>query len=114
MVASHNEGTVRHTLNRMLELQVSPSAGRVYFGQLLGMCDHISFALGEAGYPVYKYVPYGPVREVLPYLSRRAQENRSVLRGGGGAALERSLVARELRRRLLAPLLSLVGAGGGG
>ncbi|XP_075919523.1 proline dehydrogenase 1, mitochondrial-like isoform X2 [Petromyzon marinus] len=111
MVASHNVSTVKHTLSRMAELQIAPSGGRVYFGQLLGMCDHITFALGEAGYPVYKYVPYGPVREVLPYLSRRAQENRSVLRGGGGASLERSLVARELRRRLLAPLHGLLGSG---
>ncbi|XP_027268949.1 proline dehydrogenase 1, mitochondrial isoform X2 [Cricetulus griseus] len=97
MVASHNEDTVRFTLCRMEELGLHPDDGQVCFGQLLGMCDQISFPLGQAGFPVYKYVPYGPVMEVLPYLSRRALENSSIMKG---AQRERQLLWQELRRRL--------------
>lgn len=97
MVASHNEDTVRFTLRRMEELGLYPADHQVYFGQLLGMCDQISFPLGQAGFPVYKYVPYGPVMEVLPYLSRRALENSSIMKG---AQQERQLLWQELKRRL--------------
>ncbi|KAM4827050.1 proline dehydrogenase 1, mitochondrial isoform 1-T1 [Thomomys bottae] len=98
MVASHNENTVRFTLQRMEELGLHPADRQVYFGQLLGMCDQISFPLGQAGFSVYKYVPYGPVMEVLPYLSRRALENSGIMKG---TQRERQLLWQELKRRLL-------------
>ncbi|XP_007909805.2 proline dehydrogenase 1, mitochondrial-like [Callorhinchus milii] len=98
MVASHNEESVTFTLRRMQELNLEPSERKVYFGQLLGMCDQLSFPLGQAGYPVYKYMPYGPVDDVLPYLSRRAQENKSVM---GGSRLEQTLLWKEMKRRIL-------------
>ncbi|XP_053463217.1 hydroxyproline dehydrogenase isoform X2 [Nycticebus coucang] len=97
MVASHNEESVHQATKRMWELGI-PLDGPVCFGQLLGMCDHISLALGQAGYAVYKSIPYGSLEEVIPYLIRRAQENRSVLEG---ARRERELLSQELRRRLL-------------
>ncbi|XP_049652619.1 hydroxyproline dehydrogenase [Accipiter gentilis] len=98
MVATHNEVSVLHATQRMEELGIPRQGGGVCFGQLLGMCDHVSLALGEAGYIVYKSVPYGGAEATLPYLARRAQENQGVLQA---ARRERRLLARELRRRLL-------------
>ncbi|XP_013420751.1 hydroxyproline dehydrogenase isoform X2 [Lingula anatina] len=98
IVASHNEESVRKAIQGMEKLGIARDSGLVYFGQLLGMCDQVSYPLGQAGYQIYKSLPYGTVEETLPYLSRRAQENKSVLMG---ARKERSLLQRELRRRFL-------------
>uniref|UniRef100_A0A8D0HG10 Proline dehydrogenase n=1 Tax=Sphenodon punctatus TaxID=8508 RepID=A0A8D0HG10_SPHPU len=98
IVATHNEESVTHAVERMAQLGIVRDSGPVSFGQLLGMCDQVSLALGQAGYSIYKSIPYGPVEDVIPYLVRRAQENRSVLQG---IRKERDLLRQELRRRLL-------------
>ena len=69
---------------------------KFWFAQLYGMSDNISFNLAKAGYRVSKYVPYGPVKSVMPYLLRRAEENTSV---AGQSSRELVLIRKELRRR---------------
>ena len=95
MVASHNKDTVRYGVSRMEELGLDSQ--ELCFAQLLGMSDQITFPLGQSGYSGYKYVPYGPVNEVLPYLSRRAQENGELL---GKVEKERDLLRQELFARV--------------
>ena len=75
---------------------ISESDKRIFFAQLLGMSDHISYNLAHNKYNVAKYVPYGPVKEVLPYLIRRAEENTSV---AGQTTRELSLIIKERKRR---------------
>merc|ERR1719447_2466300 len=97
MVASHIEDTVRYGVGRMAELGLDPQERVLCFAQLLGMCDQITFPLGQSGSSVYKYVPYGPVNEVLPYLSRRAKENGGMMTK---LATEKKLQRQELFDRL--------------
>ncbi len=95
-IGSHNEESVRLTCELMWEYGMPTNAPSVQFAQLYGMSDNLTFNLAESGYNVSKYLVYGPVKEVLPYLVRRAQENTSVT---GEMGRELSLVRRELERR---------------
>jgi proline dehydrogenase len=93
---THNEESSLYLLELMREKNIQPSDPRIYFSQLLGMSDHISYNLSLNGYNVAKYVPYGPLKDVLPYLIRRAQENTSVK---GQTGRELSLIMKEKTRR---------------
>jgi len=93
---THNEKSSMYLVELMAKNKIAPGDKRVYFSQLLGMSDHISYNLSLAGYNVAKYVPYGPVKEVLPYLLRRAAENTSVK---GQTGRELSLIIKEKDRR---------------
>ncbi len=93
---THNEASCRYLAERMEALGLDRNDPRVDFSQLLGMSDHLSFNLAKEGYNASKYVPYGPVRDVLPYLIRRAEENTSVQ---GQSSRELELIEKELKRR---------------
>ena len=93
---SHNEYSNQYLTLLMEKHSMHPNDPRVYFAQLYGMSDNISFNLAAAGYNVAKYLPYGPVRLVMPYLFRRAEENTSV---AGQSNRELRMVKQELRRR---------------
>jgi proline dehydrogenase len=80
----------------MKERGIPHNDPRIWFGQLFGMSDHISFNMADASYNVAKYVPFGPVRDVMPYLIRRAEENTSV---EGQTNRELELIKKERKRR---------------
>jgi proline dehydrogenase len=96
MCGSHNEYSNLFLTSLLEEYNLPHNDPRVWFAQLYGMSDNISFNLAKAGYNVVKYVPYGPVRSVMPYLLRRAEENTSV---AGQSSRELILIKKELRRR---------------
>lgn len=98
MIASHNQASIELVLSAASASGLGPAHAPIYFAQLLGMADHLTYSLGAAGFKAYKYVPYGKIREVMPYLIRRAQENSDIMSGVG---LELSMLTRELTRRLL-------------
>ncbi|MCE2865380.1 MAG: proline dehydrogenase family protein [Cryomorphaceae bacterium] len=93
---THNENSSMYLATLLHKEQVAPNDPKFYFAQLLGMSDHISYNLSDAGYQVAKYVPFGPVQEVLPYLLRRADENTSV---AGQTSRELGLIIKERARR---------------
>jgi proline dehydrogenase len=93
---THNEESSLLLVDLMSEKGIENEDLRVWFGQLYGMSDHISYNLSERGYNVAKYLPFGPVRDVMPYLIRRAEENTSV---AGQTSRELELIQREKARR---------------
>lgn len=93
---THNEDSSKHLVYLMEHHGILKNDKRIYFAQLLGMSDHISFNLAHEGYQVAKYVPYAPVKKILPYLLRRADENTSV---AGQTGRELSLISKEWSRR---------------
>ncbi len=93
---THNEESCRILAQLLDDNSISHDHPHVYFAQLLGMSDNLSFNLSDSNYNVAKYVPYGPVKAVLPYLFRRAQENTSV---AGQTSRELSLIEKEKKRR---------------
>ncbi|MCL6273464.1 proline dehydrogenase family protein [Muricauda sp. 2012CJ35-5] len=95
---THNEASSLKLIDAMNAQGLNPNNDSIWFGQLYGMSDHISFNLSEAGYNVAKYVPYGPVKDVMPYLIRRAEENTSV---AGQTTRELALLQKEKKRRKL-------------
>lgn len=97
-VGTHNESSSYLAMNLMNKFNISKNDNRVWFGQLYGMSDHITFNLANQGYNVAKYVPFGPVKDVMPYLIRRAEENTSV---AGQTSRELNLLKTEKERRKL-------------
>jgi proline dehydrogenase len=93
---THNELSTYFLMNLMQEKGLNKNDSRIWFGQLFGMSDNISFNLAANGYNVAKYLPFGPVKDVMPYLIRRAEENTSV---AGQTSRELSMIKAERNRR---------------
>jgi len=98
-IGTHNEKSCMLAAKYMQDHNIPNNAPGIYFSQLYGMSDNISFNMANAGFHVAKYLPYGPVKDVIPYLMRRAQENTSV---AGQTGRELSLINKEMKRRKLA------------
>lgn len=97
-IGTHNEESSYLAMDLMKSQGIAINDNRVWFGQLYGMSDHISYNLANDGYNVAKYVPFGPVKDVMPYLIRRAEENTSV---AGQTNRELNLLKQEKKRRKL-------------
>ena len=97
-LGTHNEASSYLAMEIMEEKGISKNDSRVWFGQLYGMSDHISFNIASEGYNAAKYLPFGPVKDVMPYLIRRAEENTSV---SGQTNRELTLLKKEKKRRKL-------------
>lgn len=93
---SHNEQSVLFLAQEMTKRDIKPDDKRIWFSQLYGMSDHITFNLAHQGFNVCKYIPYGPVKSVIPYLFRRAEENSSIT---GQTTRELNLLKQERLRR---------------
>ena len=96
VAATHNENSTQNLVRQMKRRGLPNDHPHVFFSQLYGMSDNLSYVLAGHGYNVSKYVPYGPVRDAMPYLIRRAQENTAV---AGQVSRELDLIGRELKRR---------------
>jgi proline dehydrogenase len=97
-IGTHNEESCYLAMELMENYNIAKQDNNVWFGQLYGMSDHISFNLAAVGYNVAKYIPFGPVKDVMPYLIRRAEENTSV---AGQTSRELNLLKTERKRRKL-------------
>jgi len=98
VAGTHNEESCRKLAELLDKKSIDHNNPHVYFSQLLGMSDNLSFNLANAKYNVAKYVPYGPIKAVLPYLFRRAQENTAI---AGQMSRELGLITKEVKRRKL-------------
>ena len=98
LLGSHNQLSIEKAISLMNKLNMNGSDQVVHFAQLLGMSDHLTFGLGEQGHRAYKYVPYGKVDEVMPYLLRRAEENMTLM---ASSNKEKEMIGREIKRRML-------------
>lgn len=96
MAGTHNEESSLFLANELDRRGIDHRSDRIYFAQLLGMSDNLTFNLSESNYNVAKYMPYGPIKAVMPYLFRRAQENTSV---AGQTGRELGLIMKEKQRR---------------
>ena len=94
--ATHNEYSCMYLGQLMEEKGLPNNHPKIVSSQLKGMSDNITFTMANAGYNVQKYIPYGPVKQVIPYLIRRAQENTSV---EGQTSRELELISKEMKRR---------------
>ena len=100
---THNEASTMHLINKMKKLNIPNNHSHIYFSQLYGMSDHITYNLADAGYNVTKYLPYGPVKSVIPYLIRRAEENTAI---AGQMGRELKLILEEKNRRHYSRMLT--------
>jgi proline dehydrogenase len=98
VAATHNEASTQMLVGKLHDRGIPSDHPHVFFSQLYGMGDNLSYVLAQNKYHTSKYVPYGPVRDAIPYLIRRAQENTSA---AGQVSRELELIARELKRRKL-------------
>lgn len=96
VAGTHNEASTQKLVQKMHDHGIPVDHPHIFFSQLYGMSDNLSYVLAKNGYSVSKYVPYGPVKDAVPYLIRRADENTSVT---GQVSRELELIAKELRRR---------------
>ncbi|MBS1598557.1 MAG: proline dehydrogenase family protein [Bacteroidetes bacterium] len=96
IVATHNEFSNMYATQLLLQREFPPNHPHIHFSQLYGMSDNITFNLAKAGFSVSKYLPFGPIKDVIPYLMRRAQENSSM---SGQTGRELSLIKKEISRR---------------
>lgn len=97
VVASHNEDTIKMMADQVISSGLKPTEPLIDFATLYGMSDHVSLSLAQKGFNACKYIPFGPVHDVMPYLLRRMQENRGFI---GRTAEERQLMWDEIRRRI--------------
>ncbi|KAF6036894.1 PRODH2 [Bugula neritina] len=98
VLASHNQDSIKQAVERMRSYGIPSEDRKVILAQVYGMCDHITYTLGQKGYPVYKSVAVGTISESLPYLSRRSHENSSLI---ANSRQERQLLNSELKYRIM-------------